>query len=66
MRAVISRISDEELATRKAWGLDRRDELWEGVLHMTPAPKVEHQRVLDELIQFPAGCRSTPRLARAR
>lgn len=48
--AVLSHISNEELARRRAWGLDRRDEMWEGVLHMTPAPSVEHQRVLDELI----------------
>jgi len=52
MRAVLSYISDEELARRKAWGLDRHDEMWEGVLHMTPAPTVEHQRILDELIAF--------------
>ena len=52
MRAVLSHISDEELARRKAWGLDRHDEMWEGVLHMTPAPNVEHQRVLDRLIGF--------------
>jgi Uma2 family endonuclease len=52
MRAVLSYISDEELARRKAWGLDRHDEMWEGVLHMTPAPNVEHQRILDELIAF--------------
>jgi Uma2 family endonuclease len=50
MRAVLSHISDEELARRKALGLDRRDEVWEGVLHMTPAPNVEHQRILDRLI----------------
>src|SRR5262245_1722442 len=55
MRAVLSYISDEELARRKAWGLDRRDEMWEGVLHMTPAPNVEHQRILDELIRFLGG-----------
>ena len=58
MRAVLSYISDEELARRKAWGLDRHDEMWEGVLHMTPAPTVEHQRMLDELITF-----LSPRLA---
>ncbi len=52
MRAVLSHISEAELATRRARGLDRRDELWEGVLHMTPAPTVEHQRVLDRLIGF--------------
>jgi Uma2 family endonuclease len=55
MRAVLSYISDEELARRKAWGLDRRDEMWEGVLHMTPAPNVEHQRVFDELSFFLTG-----------
>jgi Uma2 family endonuclease len=55
MRAVLSYISDEELARRKAWGLDRRDEMWEGVLHMTPAPNVEHQRILDELSFFVIG-----------
>jgi len=52
MRAVLSHIPDEELAQRRAWGLDRRDEMWDGVLHMTPAPSVEHQRILDELIAF--------------
>jgi Uma2 family endonuclease len=52
MRAVLSHISEAELATRRARGLDRRDELWEGALHMTPAPNVEHQRVLDRLIGF--------------
>jgi Uma2 family endonuclease len=55
VRAVLSYISDEELARRKAWGLDRRDEMWEGVLHVTPAPTVEHQRILDELIRFLGG-----------
>ena len=52
MPAVISHITDEELAQRRARGLDRRDEMWDGVLHMTPAPNVEHQRILDELIAF--------------
>jgi hypothetical protein len=52
MRAVLSYISDEERARRKTWGLDRHDEMWKGVLHMTPAPTVEHQRRLDELITF--------------
>lgn len=51
MRAVVH-IRDEELADRRAKGLDRRDEMWEGVLHMTPAPSLEHQRILDELIAF--------------
>lgn len=51
MRAVVH-IRDEELADRRAKGLDRRDEMWDGVLHMTPAPSLEHQRILDELIAF--------------
>lgn len=51
MRAVIH-IRDEELADRRSKGLDRWDEMWEGVLHMTPAPSLEHQRLLDRMIEF--------------
>jgi Uma2 family endonuclease len=51
MRAVVH-VSDAELDDRRRKGLDRWDEMWEGVLHMTPAPSVEHQRILDELIVF--------------
>jgi Uma2 family endonuclease len=40
------------LEQRRRLGLDRRDEMWEGVLHMTPAPANEHQRILDELLVF--------------
>ncbi len=52
MRAVLVHVTDSELANRRAKGLDRWDEMWEGVLHMTPAPSLEHQRILDELIVF--------------
>jgi Uma2 family endonuclease len=52
MRAVLVHVTDEELAYRRSTGLDRWDEMWEGVLHMTPAPSLEHQRILDELIMF--------------
>jgi Uma2 family endonuclease len=52
MRAVLVHVTDAELANRRAKGLDRWDEMWEGVLHMTPAPSNEHQRILDELIMF--------------
>ena len=38
---VIVHVRQEELADRRAKGLDRRDEMWEGVLHMTPAPTLE-------------------------
>jgi Uma2 family endonuclease len=43
------------LEQRRRLGLDRRDEMWEGVLHMTPAPANEHQRILDELLFFLMG-----------
>lgn len=52
MRAVIVHLREEELADRRAKGLAVRDEVWEGVLHMTPAPSFEHQRILGDLIEF--------------
>jgi len=52
MRAVLVHVTDRELADRRSKGLDRWDEMWDGVLHMTPAPNVEHQRILDRLIGF--------------
>lgn len=51
MRALVH-VRDEELADRRAKGLDRWDETWEGVLHMTPAPSYEHQRIVTSLIEF--------------
>jgi Uma2 family endonuclease len=61
MRAVLVHVRDSDLADRRAKGLDRWDEMWEGVLHMTPAPSVEHQRILDELIFFLTGHMKTTR-----
>ena len=52
MRAVIVHVSDEELAHRHLTGIDRFDEMWEGVLHMAPAPLYEHQRIVSELLVF--------------
>jgi Uma2 family endonuclease len=52
MRAVLVHVTDSELANRRARGLDRWDEMWEGVLHMIPAPSLQHQRILDDLIVF--------------
>jgi Uma2 family endonuclease len=52
MRAVVVHVREEDLADRRSKGLDRWDEMWEGVLHMTPAPSVEHQRILDRIIEF--------------
>jgi Uma2 family endonuclease len=52
VKAVMLDVSPEELARRKLTGVDRWDEMWEGVLHMAPAPSREHQRILDDLIVF--------------
>ena len=52
MRAVMLEVSQAELARRKLTGIDRWDEMWEGVLHMSPAPSDEHQRILTELAAF--------------
>ncbi len=52
MKAVVLGISEQELARRRQLGLDRWDEMWEGVLHLVPSTSYEHQRILDELIEF--------------
>jgi len=52
MKAVVLDVSPGELAHRKRTGIDRGDEMSEGVLHLSPAPTSEHQRILDELIMF--------------
>jgi len=43
MRAFMADVPAEFLRQRRAWGADRWDEMWEGVLHMPPAPNIEHQ-----------------------
>ncbi len=43
MRAVMPAVPPDILAWRKRTGADRWDEMWEGVLHMPPAPNREHQ-----------------------
>jgi len=45
-------ITDDELAWRRTTGIDRRDEVWDGVWYMTPAPTFEHQRMVDKIIRF--------------
>lgn len=39
------------LAERERLGLDGRDEVWDGVLHMNPPPSNEHSRVQHELFR---------------
>jgi Uma2 family endonuclease len=43
---------DEMLERRRRAGLDRLDEVWEGVLHMVPAPSFEHARVAQQLAEL--------------
>ena len=47
MRAVVP---ESLLAERRSRGLDRRDELWDGVLHMVPPPGDAHQGLSTELV----------------
>ena len=43
MRAVMSDVPEFILEWRKRTGAAQRDEVWEGVLHMSPEPDCEHQ-----------------------
>jgi Uma2 family endonuclease len=43
---------DEVLERRRRSGLDRRDELWKGVLHMVPAPGYKHFRLDQQLAEL--------------
>ncbi|MDR7420395.1 MAG: Uma2 family endonuclease [Armatimonadota bacterium] len=52
MRAIVLEVTPADLARRRRIGADRWDEMWEGVLHMTPAPSREHQRIAEELIEW--------------
>src|SRR5262245_34598042 len=50
MRAVMLEVPEAFLAERRRLGLDRWDEMWEGVLHMPPAPSDAHQRLGTKLV----------------
>jgi Uma2 family endonuclease len=52
MKAVVLSVTEKELAQRRLTGIDRFDEMWEGVLHMAPAPAFEHQRIFAEILEF--------------
>jgi Uma2 family endonuclease len=52
MRAVILEVDERMLAERERLGLDRYDEMWEGVLHMVPQPTGRHQRLEGGLIHY--------------
>ena len=42
IRGVLLCIPPEMLAERARIGIDRHDEMWEGELHMPPAPSSDH------------------------
>ena len=52
MKALILQVPEEELMRRRQTGIDRYDEMWEGVLHMAPAPAYEHQRIVSAIDRF--------------
>ena len=37
------------LERRREWGADHHDEVWEGVLHMSPPPSSRHELIVGEL-----------------
>ena len=43
VRDVLPDVTPEYLEERKRKGLDHRDEMWEGILHMPPMPNCHHQ-----------------------
>lgn len=43
MRAVMVEVPTELLEQRRRTGVDRWDEMWDGVLHMVPSPSARHQ-----------------------
>lgn len=49
VRAVMVEVPAELLEQRRKAGVDRWDEMWEGVLHMVPPPSARHQRFGMEL-----------------
>ena len=40
------------LESRRVSGLDRLDEVWEGVLHLVPAPNYGHARLTQQLAEI--------------
>ncbi|HXA54043.1 MAG TPA: Uma2 family endonuclease [Solirubrobacteraceae bacterium] len=43
---------DEFLARREEFGLDGADEMWEGVLHVNPAPYGRHSHIQQQLAEL--------------
>jgi Uma2 family endonuclease len=49
MRAVMVEVPQHWLDERRRTGADRRDEVWEGVLHMSPLARNPHQQLIAQL-----------------
>jgi len=58
MKAVVREIPAAWLRERRRLGHDRRDEMWEAVLHVNPIPSNPHQDLRDDLLQILAGIAS--------
>ena len=60
MTALITdeRLAGRLIAERQKLGLDRWDEVWDGVYVMSPPPNIEHQKVVDRLTAVLTACRS--------
>jgi Uma2 family endonuclease len=52
MKAFMPVALPEVLELRKRTGADRFDEMWEGVLHMPPAPDLRHQLMARDIVAF--------------
>jgi Uma2 family endonuclease len=50
MRALLLEPDPKWLAERRRLGIDRLDEVWDGVLHVVPPPSYQHQFFLGELL----------------
>jgi hypothetical protein len=51
---------EELLARRRRSGLDRLDEVWQGVLHMVPAPREAHARITQQPLSCSVRLRAPP------
>ena len=51
VRVVFLEAPEQLLAERRRLGLDRRDEMWEGELHMVSPPEFRHQRRASRLLR---------------
>jgi len=50
MQALWLEVPEHFLEERRRLGHDKKDELWDGVLHMVPPPASRHQRLSSDLV----------------